>query len=65
MDLAAFQVSLEDRHRGNPVVEDDEEVDKCVEELTSAIQEATAVSAPKHRSCADSQLALPLVFRIK
>jgi hypothetical protein len=41
MDCAAFQASLQDRLSGSPVVVDDEAIDKCVEELTSAIQEAT------------------------
>jgi hypothetical protein len=49
MDWAAFQACLDDRLRlpGNPVVNDEEEIDKCVEEPTRSIQEATATSAPK------------------
>jgi hypothetical protein len=35
------------------VVNDEVAIDKCVEELTSAIQEATAASAPKRRPGAD------------
>lgn len=46
MDFAAFQASLEDKLPGNFVLNDDEAIVKCVEELTIAIQ---AVSAPKHR----------------
>jgi hypothetical protein len=53
MDWAAFQACLDDRHPCNPVVNDEEAVYKCVEELTSAIQEATASSAPKRRHRAD------------
>jgi hypothetical protein len=49
MDWAAFQACLDDRLPGNRVVKDGEAIDKCVEELTSAIQEATAGSAPKRR----------------
>jgi hypothetical protein len=59
MDSAAFQACIDDRPPGNPVVNDEEAIDKCVEELTSAIQEATAASAPKHRPRADPQPPLP------
>jgi hypothetical protein len=38
---------LDDRLPGNPVVNNEETIDKCVEELTSAILEATAASAHK------------------
>jgi hypothetical protein len=48
--LVAFQAYLDDNK---------EAIDKCVEELTSAIQEATAASAPKHRRRADPWLPLP------
>jgi hypothetical protein len=44
-DWAAFQACLEDRLPGNLVVVDKKAIRKCVEELTSAIQEATAASA--------------------
>jgi hypothetical protein len=53
MDWAAFQACLDDRLPGNPVVNDEEKIDKCVEELTGAIQEATVASAPKRRPRAD------------
>jgi hypothetical protein len=53
MDLAAFQACLDDRLPGNPVVNDEDAIDKCVEQLTSAIQEATAASALERRSRAD------------
>jgi hypothetical protein len=59
MDWAAFQACLEDRLPGNPVVVDEEGIDKCVEELTSAIQEATAASAPRRRPRADPRPTLP------
>jgi hypothetical protein len=59
MDWAAFQACLDDRLPGNPAVNDEEAIDKCVEELTSAIQEATAVSAPRRRPRADPRPPLP------
>jgi hypothetical protein len=65
IDWGAFQACLEDRLPGNPVVNDEEAIDKCVEELTSAIQEATAVSAPKRLPRADSRPLYPLVFRME
>jgi hypothetical protein len=43
----------------HPVVSDEEAIDKCVEELTSAIQEATAASAPRRRPRADLRPPLP------
>jgi hypothetical protein len=59
MDWAAFQACLDDRLPGNSVVNDAEAIDKCVEELTSAIQEATATSAPRRRPRADPRSPLP------
>jgi hypothetical protein len=59
MDWAAFQARIDDRLPGNPVVNDEEAIDKCVEELTSAIQEATAASAPKRRPRVDPRPPLP------
>jgi hypothetical protein len=53
MDWAAFQACIEHRLPGNPVVVDEEAIDKCLEELTSAIHEATAISAPRRRQRAD------------
>jgi hypothetical protein len=47
MEWVAYQACFEDRLPGNPVVNDEESIDKCVEELSSAIQEALATSAPK------------------
>jgi hypothetical protein len=46
MDWAAFQACLEESLLGNPAVNYE---DKCVEKLTSSIQEATAVSSPNNR----------------
>jgi hypothetical protein len=63
-DWAAFQVCLDDRLPGNLAANDEEVTDKCVEELISAIQEATAASAPKCRPRAESGPLHPLVFRI-
>jgi hypothetical protein len=42
MDWAAFQACLHYRLPRDPVVNDEEAIDMCVEELTNAIQEATA-----------------------
>jgi hypothetical protein len=47
MDWAAFQACLEHRLPGNLVVVDDEAIEKCLEELTNIINEATAASAPR------------------
>jgi hypothetical protein len=41
------------------MVNDEETIDKCVEELISAIKEATAASAPKRLLRADPQPPLP------
>jgi hypothetical protein len=49
MDWVAHQACLEDKLPGNPTVNDEEAIDKCVEELSNAIQEALAASAPRRR----------------
>jgi hypothetical protein len=49
MDWLVFQACLEDRLLGNPAVNEEETIDKCVVELSSAIKDAIAVSAPKRR----------------
>jgi hypothetical protein len=59
MDWAAFQACLEHRLPGNPEVVDEEEIEKCLEELTSAIHEATAASAPWRRPRTDTRPPLP------
>jgi hypothetical protein len=59
MDWVAYQACLEDRLPGNPPVNDEEAIDKCVEELSNAIQEALAASAPRRRPRADPQPSLP------
>jgi hypothetical protein len=41
------------------VVNDEEAIDKCVEELTSVIQEARAAYAPRRRPRADPRTPLP------
>jgi hypothetical protein len=56
MDWAAFQACLEHRLPRNPVVVDEEAV---LEELTSAIHEATAATAPRRRPHADPRPPLP------
>jgi hypothetical protein len=53
LDWAAFHVCVEDRLPGNLTVNEEEAIDKCVEELTSIIQEVLAESAPKRRSRAE------------
>jgi hypothetical protein len=65
IDWDALQACLEHRLPGNPVVVDEEAINKCLEELTSAIHEATAASAPRRRSRADPRPPFPLVFRTK
>jgi hypothetical protein len=47
------------------VVIDEEAIDKSVEKLTSAIQEATAASAPKRRHRADPRPPLPASIQDK
>jgi hypothetical protein len=44
---------------------DEEAIEKCVEELTSAIQEATGASAPKRRRRAEPRPLYLLVFWMK
>jgi hypothetical protein len=58
MGWAAFQACLEDRLPGYPVVID-ESIDKCVVQLTSPIQEATAASVPGRRPHADPRPPFP------
>jgi hypothetical protein len=58
-DWAAFQTCFEHRLPGNHVVVDEEAIDKCLEELTIAIHEATAASAPRRRPRADRRPPLP------
>jgi hypothetical protein len=45
------------------VINDEESIDKCVEELSSAIQEALAASAPKRSPRADQRSPLPAGIR--
>jgi hypothetical protein len=59
MDWAAFQACLEDRLPGNPMVVDQEAIEKYLEELISAIHEATAASVPRRRPRADPPPPLP------
>jgi hypothetical protein len=63
MEWAEFQACLEHRRPGNPAVVDEEAIDKCLEELTSAIHEATAASAPRRRPRADPRPPLPASIR--
>jgi hypothetical protein len=58
MDWVAYQAYLEGRLPGNPTVNDEEAIDKFVEELSNAIQEAIAASAPRRRPRADPQPSL-------
>jgi hypothetical protein len=59
MDWAAFQACLEHRLPGSLLVVNEEVIDKCLEELTSAIHEATAATAPRRRKRADPRPLLP------
>jgi hypothetical protein len=65
MDWAAFQACLEHSLPGSPVVVDEEPIDNFLEELTNAVSEATAASAPMHRPRAVPWSFIPLVFRMK
>jgi hypothetical protein len=58
-DWAAFQACLDNRLPGNSVVNDEEAIDKCIKELRSAIQEATAAYAPKRRPRPEPRPPLP------
>jgi hypothetical protein len=53
IDWVALQACVEVRPPGNPVMVDEEAIEKCTEELISAIQVATAESAPRLRTCAN------------
>jgi hypothetical protein len=59
MEWGAIQAWLEDRFLGNPEANGEGEVNKCVEELTSVIQEATVASASKRRPHHDPRPPLP------
>jgi hypothetical protein len=63
MNWAAFQACLEHRLSGNAVVVDEEAIDKCLEELTGAIHEATAASAPWRRPRTETRPPLPASFQ--
>jgi hypothetical protein len=45
------------------MINDEMSIDKCVEDLPSAIQEVLAASAPKHRPRADPRPPLPSGIR--
>jgi hypothetical protein len=59
MDWVAYQACLEDRLPGNPTVNEEEAIDMWVEELSNAIQDALAASAPRRRPRAYPQPSLP------
>jgi hypothetical protein len=63
VDCVAYQACLQDRLPGNSVVNNEVSMDKCVEELSSAIQESLAASAPKRRPRADPRPPLPAGIR--
>jgi hypothetical protein len=52
--LDGYKACRDDKLPENPVINGEEALDKWVDELTSAIQEATAASAPKRRTRAPS-----------
>jgi hypothetical protein len=62
-DWVTFQASLKDRLPGNPAVHDEEAINKCVKEMTSAIQVVLMASAPKSRPCTDTRPPLPASIR--
>jgi hypothetical protein len=64
MDWVAYQACLEDRLPGNPSVNDEEAIDKCLEDLSNAIQEALAASAPRRRPVSIHGPLYPLIFRM-
>jgi hypothetical protein len=59
MDWVAYQACLEGRLPVNPTINDEEAIDKCVEELSNVIQEALVASAPRRRPRSDPQPSLP------
>jgi hypothetical protein len=58
-DWAIFQASFEARLPKNPIVHDEEAIDKSVEKMNSAIQAALVASAPKRRPSTDTRPPLP------
>jgi hypothetical protein len=46
VDWVLYQACLDDRLPGNPLLNVEKSIDKCAEELSNAIQEALAASAP-------------------
>jgi hypothetical protein len=63
MDWAALQACPEESVPGNAVAKDEGAVDKCSEDLTSAMQEATATSASRRRPLADPRPRLPATIQ--
>jgi hypothetical protein len=59
MDVPAFQACLEDKLPWNPVVNDEEAIGKCVEDLTSCNREVTAALAPQRRTRVPPRPRLP------
>jgi hypothetical protein len=63
MSWAAFQACFEDKLQASPLVNDDETIDKCVEELTSAIQVAKRHRLPNVEHVPTRGPLFPLAFR--
>jgi hypothetical protein len=47
MEWVAYKACLEDRLPVNSVINDEESIDRCIDDLFSAIQKALAASGPK------------------
>jgi hypothetical protein len=60
MNWPAFRACLKGIVLGNSMVNNEEAIDKCIEELTCAIQEALAASAAKHRPHTNPQPPFPI-----
>lgn len=58
MDGMACQACLEDRLPGNPVANDDNAIDRYVEELSSVTQKTLAATATKELPRADERTTL-------
>jgi hypothetical protein len=65
MDWAAFQACLEKRLPGNPVVVDEQAIDKCVVELTNDIQRRQRHGLQGVDHVPTHGPLFPLVFRMK
>jgi hypothetical protein len=58
-----FQTSLEERLPSTPLLPKEGEIDRSVEEMSSAILEALAASTPKSRPCDDPRPPIPVCIQ--